>query len=296
MQIYKIEFIDGSTYIGQTTGTFDVRFKEHLYKLNKGTHHSKKMQQAYNTMGTPIVSVIEDNIHSYDELNIREKYWIDLLDTFNNGLNHTIGGEGVGTGSNSPASKLTEDDYLAILTFLAETEMTQKEIASELEVPISIVNNISSGYTHLYFKDTHPELYNKVQLKKNNRSNRVHQDETYYNVMVSIAESDLTYDEIAEIYGINKSIVGHIASGSRHTYLKEVYPLEYKRMLDRDRKHIKKGGSRDGKEYSSLLSPTNIIHKVTNILQFAKEHKLDPGSINRLVHGKQNKHKGWTRA
>lgn len=294
MQIYSLT-INNKKYIGKTTQNIKNRLNQHLSKLSRGIHSNYKLQEYYNLYGPPTVDIVEDNLDNEELLNIREIFWIQYLDTINSGLNITLGGEGIGHGENHPSAKCCLDDYLAIVTFLAETDYTQQEISKELEVPLSIVNNISSGYTHQYLIDIIPDLYKKMLQKASSRTNKKHIDNIYYQILVDIAESNLTYDKIAEKHGINKSIVGHIASGNRHTYLKDLYPEEYYKMLSRDRKHIKAGaGPRSNTPYSSIKSPNGEIFNVNNVRQFAIKYNLTYSALNRLVNKKAKSHKGWT--
>ena len=287
-----LQFSSGKRYIGQTSRELSLRLKEHYTMLSNNKHYNRLLQEEYYLHGVPTVSVIEDNIVDLDELSKKEIAYIQEFNTFNNGLNLTIGGAGSGCGIFSSNSKLCEDDYLAIVTFLAETDMTAKEIAKELEVPYSIVNNISSGYTHTHLKLIIPDLYNKMLAKVNSRTNRLYKEELYYKILCDIAYSELTYAKIADKYGINKSIIGHIASGSRHTYLANQYTTEYTDMLARDRKHNKTKGSKTHR----VRSPTGEVFELRNISKFARDHGIGGESLNRLVNGKQKSHKGWSLA
>lgn len=289
MKIYCLT-INNKKYIGKTTQNIASRTNQHLSKLSRNIHNNYKLQEYYNLYGDPTVSIIEDGILTEELLNSREIYWINELDTINNGLNILSGGEGVGHGASHPSSKLTEDDYLAIVSFLANTDMTQKEVANELDVPLSIVNNICSGYTHQYLLDIDGENYKKMIYK--NRSNRSHTDILYMNVLIDIADSSLTYKEIAEKYNINVSIVGHIASGKRHIYLKDKYPEEYHRMLSRNRKGIKTSSSLN-KQVPKVKSPTGEIYEVVNVRQFSLLHNLTDSAMYLLIKGTAKSHKGW---
>ena len=47
------------------------------------------------------------------------------------------------------------------------------------------------------------------------------------------------------------------------------------------------------KEYPLLLDPSGSSFIITNARKFAKEHKLDPSSLSKVLNGKQTTHKGW---
>lgn len=169
MQIYKLMFSTGETYIGQTVFPAEVRFKQHIKALLSNTHHSIKAQEVYSlTKQLPIMEVLEDT-DNYSDLLAKEQYWISTLDTFNNGLNCTTGGEGVGVGEDHPSAKFTYDDYSAVVIYLAKTSMSLKEISEELELPLTTVKNIGYGITHTYLKLDYPIEYQLMQDKVGNR-------------------------------------------------------------------------------------------------------------------------------
>jgi group I intron endonuclease len=92
--IYKITNLsNGLNYIGCTIGTVEERFKTHIYRCYNQRYNTK-LYNSIRKYGKEnfIVTLIEecDVEYMYD----REKHYIEKYDTFNNGLNSTIGGEG----------------------------------------------------------------------------------------------------------------------------------------------------------------------------------------------------------
>ena len=97
---FIINKITGERYVGQTTN-FVRRKNEHLSQLKDKTHINKKLQNAWNKYGENnfIVEKIQyDNI-SKEELNNEEIKYIKQYDSYNNGYNLTIGGDGGNTRS-----------------------------------------------------------------------------------------------------------------------------------------------------------------------------------------------------
>lgn len=92
--IYCIENLKNNIkYIGLSRN-IEQRWKQHKYKLKSGTHNNTYLQNAWNKYG-------EDNFHFYileecsqEELNNKEQHWINYYDTYYNGYNGTLGGEG----------------------------------------------------------------------------------------------------------------------------------------------------------------------------------------------------------
>lgn len=91
--IYKVtNDINDKVYIGKTTRTLEIRWKDHQ---KDSSTTDNKFYYAIRKYGishfTPIT--IEDNIPE-NELNNREIYWINFYNSYKNGYNSTVGGEG----------------------------------------------------------------------------------------------------------------------------------------------------------------------------------------------------------
>jgi predicted GIY-YIG superfamily endonuclease len=87
--VYAIKcLINNKYYIGATTRPFKKRQLEHLQVLKNNTHHSIKLQRAWNKYGEDAFSFIllEENI-LYDNLTKKEQYWIDYYNAYTHGYN-----------------------------------------------------------------------------------------------------------------------------------------------------------------------------------------------------------------
>lgn len=95
--IYAIlNIINGKSYIGSAIN-FDRRKKTHLRLLNKNSHHSIKLQNAYNKYGVDsfLFKIIEE-IVNVENIIQREQFWLDKLKpeynmTLTAGLNSHLG-------------------------------------------------------------------------------------------------------------------------------------------------------------------------------------------------------------
>lgn len=93
--IYCIENkINHKKYIGQTN-YFIGRKAEHFNRLRKNKHINQKLQNAFNKYGEEnfFIYPIEENLPA-EVLNEKEIYYIKYYDTYHNGYNLTLGGEG----------------------------------------------------------------------------------------------------------------------------------------------------------------------------------------------------------
>lgn len=93
-KIYKItNTINGKVYIGCTIYTLEKRFYEHLYRCFKTDYHSKLYNsiKKYGEENFVIELISECDL---DKIYETEKKYIEQYDSFKNGLNSTLGGEG----------------------------------------------------------------------------------------------------------------------------------------------------------------------------------------------------------
>ena len=84
--IYKItNLLNGKVYVGQSQNVFERKI-QHFTALRNGNHENREMQKDWNKNNKGFRwDVIE--FCPISELNNREKYWIDTLDTIARGYN-----------------------------------------------------------------------------------------------------------------------------------------------------------------------------------------------------------------
>lgn len=105
--IYKItNKTSKKSYIGKSMEyRFEYRIEQHKND-NSDTHFARaKRKYGWDDF---IIEIIEENIPKH-KMSDREKYWISYFDTFNNGYNSTVGGEGGNT-----YAKKTKDEMKII--------------------------------------------------------------------------------------------------------------------------------------------------------------------------------------
>jgi len=130
--IYKVEnTLNNKVYIGKTTRNIEIRWKEHLAcsatKDNKFYRALRKYPPSVFKL-----SIIEKA--SNDELNNLETYWINQYDSFRNGYNSTMGGDGT-----------LKTDYDKIYQ-LWDQYLTYDEIAKITGYPHTTIRHILNGY------------------------------------------------------------------------------------------------------------------------------------------------------
>lgn len=97
-EIYKITCqITGQIYIGKTEIDTQSRWKQHCRAAYLPSHgdYNFPFHRAIRKYGKDnfIIEII-DTAETSEELNNKEKYWIDYYDSYNNGYNASLGGDG----------------------------------------------------------------------------------------------------------------------------------------------------------------------------------------------------------
>jgi hypothetical protein len=77
-----------------------------------------------------------------EELNEKEKYYVEKYNAFFDGYNQTLGGDGAAC-----SDAITKEAVIGIIRDLESTNMLQREIAEKWGVNISSVNAINTGRT-----------------------------------------------------------------------------------------------------------------------------------------------------
>ena len=91
--IYKItNDINQKVYIGQTSRSIEIRWKEHQRDIKRTNFEIRPLYRAINKYGIEHFHI--ELIEETEYPNEREKYWIEYYQSFKNGYNATLGGEG----------------------------------------------------------------------------------------------------------------------------------------------------------------------------------------------------------
>lgn len=116
--IYKItNKVNGKSYIGQTRYTIEFRWKQHQHKKDNTYFHNAIHKYG---VGNFSIEILEEC--DIDMMNAREIFYIAKFDTFRNGYNLTIGGDG--------NRRLLLDDKYDEITELYLSGFSSNKIAS----------------------------------------------------------------------------------------------------------------------------------------------------------------------
>ena len=91
--IYLIENkINQKKYIGKTYLTIEQRWKQHCIDAKKEQCRNRPLYSAMNKYGIENFTI--QKIEYCENCEEQEKFWIDYYDTYHNGYNATLGGDG----------------------------------------------------------------------------------------------------------------------------------------------------------------------------------------------------------
>ena len=132
--------VNQKVYIGQTIRTIEIRWSQHKTDAKNGSN--LHFHQAIRKYGEEHfhISVIEECPNEL--LNEREKYWISFFDSYNNGYNSTLGGDGF------QKYALTTEE----VGKLWDTGLSITEIANQYGLSRTAIKNRLQSYEN-YSKD-----------------------------------------------------------------------------------------------------------------------------------------------
>ena len=138
--IYKLNFKDGTFYIGQSVN-IDKRLYYHSITKGRG---SPKLIKAYTESEYIGYEILEEC--SGDIISAREVYWIEKLKPVLN----TLPGGTVLSGFNHPRAKYTKEQVLRVVQLYVDTEMQLSDIARTMDMSVPIVHDICKGRAHTW--------------------------------------------------------------------------------------------------------------------------------------------------
>ena len=156
--IYKIvNDINGKMYVGKTTESIEKRFKDHIRKVNDEVACQRPLYRAMKKYGIQNFHIeIIEQVDDVDLLSEREIFWITALDTYSNGYNATLGGDG-----------RVLYDYSAIVSRL-QVYPYAVQVAQEFGCHVDTIKKIANTYNiALKVLDVEQKKKQIAQLDKN---------------------------------------------------------------------------------------------------------------------------------
>lgn len=197
--------INGKKYIGKTTNTIETRFRQHIFDSRKSECKNRTLYKAFEKYGIENFSIHQLEECDWDKASEREIYYISLYDTFRNGYNETLGGDG--------GTKINYNEALRIYFEYCNIPL----VAEKIGIHPSTLRNILTGMglkPITYYKSSNPVICLDMNNKKQyifesltGASKRIYMD--------SHAIDKITYtkDELNTITGISTHIRRAIKTG-----------------------------------------------------------------------------------
>lgn len=157
--IYKItNDVNGKTYVGKTVFSLEKRFQEHIQDSSRERCKDRPLYRAMNKYGIQHFHIeLLEECPIDDDLNEREIYWINKLNSYHYGYNATYGGDGksyldwdiiyrtyLATESILETSKILGHDagYIGkiIKLYGVQSEDIHKNATKKLEKPVAMLD------------------------------------------------------------------------------------------------------------------------------------------------------------
>ena len=212
-----INTTNNKKYIGKTTN-FEQRKQQHLSELRKGTHHSHKLQRAYNKYGEDnfIWEKFEIEVKDEQELSLKEIQAISYFNSYEDGYNETYGGDGNKT--------IFDFDFsVALYHILQKYDGVHRKIAKYYNCDHTVIDDLAKNT--IYSKITPKEelvkkIITDVDLNENNlKENYIkHNDKKLseqqcYEILSVILDKSGYEKTLCEIFNIDSKATYRLKNG-----------------------------------------------------------------------------------
>jgi group I intron endonuclease len=199
--IYKIEnMISNKVYIGQTVKTLEKRFFQHKNNYNKPYFSQLSLYQAFKKYGIENFSFSQIEEVDSNQLDEREKYWIEYYNSYKDGYNSTLGGRLV---------ELYKWDTEEIIQLYHELKSARK-VAEKMKCDHSTIDNIlNANQVERYTKAQ--QVSQKIIIKNENL-------ELSFNTSTEVAQwfIDNNITMTKDLKNIRRSITERIRNNQKY--------------------------------------------------------------------------------
>lgn len=268
--------INGKKYIGKTND-IERRVSRHFSDLKSGSHHSHKLQRAFNKYGKENF-VVTYEIYTEITEEALKKIEIDTIkreDSYYNGYNETFGGDGNTTLFDFETSVLIHQigkRYEGVIHTLSRYFNCDRTTIS------NIFNRESLDIVH-YNEEKLQELIKKIGLEeknlkgnyKNNYSRKLTEEQVFM-ILSTVELKQYTRASCARAVGVSKDVVNCIFEG-------RTYKDEYKKyqLLTLEQKS----------KYANKFCKTTEVNKYAKDKK-ATTVKITQDIVNYILDNKDN--------
>lgn len=220
----------GKSYIGLTSRSLEHRRQVHYFHSQAKSKKTKlfPFQMAIRKYGMDDFEwEVLFETDSPEELKQMETYYIGKFNTFEDGYNLTLGGEGFQGGKKAKGEEVgtsitTEEQAKEIIKHIIETDLSLHQIAEKLSVSYSVVNSISGGATWKHLYDTAPYKLRKCNVKQGARNGNSKLKESDVAKIKGLLSEGKSRTEIAKVFNVGYSTVERIDKGLNWSHVKAV--------------------------------------------------------------------------
>lgn len=164
---------------------------------------------------------------------------------------------------------------------------TEQELNSLENEMIEIYDSVNSGYN-----------IRTLAVGGHGLSGELHGNSKYQNddiieVFELLINTNNSFITIHNITGVSIHTIRDISKGKAHKWLADYDNLGYNKLISLIGSRDKNTAKDQGKIYPLLLSPEGIVHNITNISSFAREHNLNKSHLCGVLNRLRKTHKGW---
>ena len=268
---YKKKTEQKVVYVGQTsnlkrrryqheiTDPYHEKVKEYNFPLSRGIR--KYGMEEYECI------VLEDNIPE-DEIDDREKYWINYYDTYEDpqGYNLTPGGK-----SGNRYYKF-EKNVIDMSKYLIKEKRPFLEIKEITGISIEHLSEINTGKRHFDENEVYP-------LNIMTRGRKTTEEEVN-NIYILLKEGQLTIREISKKINVNESIISSINIGQCFKRENESYPLRQK-VYSKTRHVLKEN------ELMELIN--DLVNTTISFSELSKKYNIGITTVHNINKGRTRK-------
>ena len=197
--VYKIiNNINNKVYIGKTYNTVEKRFKEHCKASKRKENCNRPLYRAMNKYGISNFQV--ELVEETDVPEEREKYWIKYFNSYNNGYNATLGGDG--------KPYIDHEEVVELYKIL----QNQKSVAEQINIDEKTVRTI--------LRDQNIQTLSSAEVNKAKLSKKVAQldlDNNILNIFDSAIEAARALGKITSTSNGASSHITDVCRGKRKT-------------------------------------------------------------------------------
>lgn len=209
--IYKItNTVNGKVYVGKTTLGVQKRWETHLKESKKNRSYRSSLYDAISKYGVDKFVIETLEICPNDALDDRERFWIKHFDSYINGYNLTVGGDG--------HNIISEQEVARVLSFWQEG-YTEQGISDATGYSVKTVRRLlySNGVTR---EDV---LLRQKIVSRPQKGKPIYVYDLDGNYLMGFD----SVIEASEALGIHHTTLGHVISG-RHKSVHGLMMRTYK--------------------------------------------------------------------